>query len=50
MNKITIELSTQDILHLLECTGYLDACGVVQRTIRRVREECKRMEREDDKE
>jgi hypothetical protein len=41
MNKVTIELSTSDILHLLECTSYLDACGVVQRVIRKVRKSVK---------
>jgi hypothetical protein len=49
MNKITIELSTLDILHILECTSYLDACGVVQRVMRKLRKGIKE-EKKDDKE
>ena len=47
MNKVTIELSTSDILHLLECTSYLDACPIVQRVIRRIRESVKEEGKDD---
>lgn len=42
MNKVTIELSNSDILHILECTTYLDACGTVQKIVRKIKKSVKK--------